>query len=233
MNNLNDFHYSMTLANMLYNIDMLQENFEEIGLIAWNLIGNKITRVYRTCLTVNQTDNSIQLPCNCDEIEAVTYGFEDWEKTSNIYSDGDTNSSYAESYIEANKTLTDPLYQRGRYVKYNQVGDILYLKEKYSNPIYLLYKGILVDDTGLPYITDKEAKAIATYVAYVQKYKEGLVTNNTTTINMAQLLQRQWGSECDQARIPDHISQNEMNQILDVKASWNRKLFNKSYKPII
>jgi hypothetical protein len=44
--------------------------------------------------------------------------------------------------------------------------------------VNILYKGILVDDEGLPEITDKEATAIATYIAYVIKFKEGLQTNN-------------------------------------------------------
>jgi hypothetical protein len=35
-----------------------------------------------------------------------------------------------------------------------------------------------MDGDGLPELSDKEANAIATYIAYVDKYKEGLKTNN-------------------------------------------------------
>jgi hypothetical protein len=42
-----------------------------------------------------------------------------------------------------------------------------------------------MDDDGLPYLTDKEARAIATFIAYTIKYKEGLKTNNTVMINLA------------------------------------------------
>jgi hypothetical protein len=35
-----------------------------------------------------------------------------------------------------------------------------------------------LDDDGLPEITDKEAMALATYVAYITKNREGLKTNN-------------------------------------------------------
>jgi hypothetical protein len=38
-------------------------------------------------------------------------------------------------------------------------------------------------------ITDKEALAIATYIAYIKKYKEGLITNNGNIINLAQSLE--------------------------------------------
>jgi len=45
-----------------------------------------------------------------------------------------------------------------------------------------------LDDNGLPELTDKEALAIATYCAYVTKYKEGIATNNATIISVANTL---------------------------------------------
>jgi hypothetical protein len=42
----------MFMANTLYNLALLPDNFEEIGLVAFNLIGNKRQRIYKTCLTV-------------------------------------------------------------------------------------------------------------------------------------------------------------------------------------
>jgi hypothetical protein len=41
-----------------------------------------------------------------------------------------------------------------------------------------LYHGIELDEEGLPSINDKEAIAIAEYIAYVYKYKEAIRTNN-------------------------------------------------------
>jgi len=40
----------------------------------------------------------------------------------------------------------------------------------------------MVDDEGLPEITDKEATALATYCAYITKFKEGISTNNSSII---------------------------------------------------
>ena len=74
--------------------------------------------------------------------------------------------------------------------------------------------------------------AIATYCAYVLKFKEGLKTNNSNIIKVAQLLEDKWKKLCDAARVGESISQNDMDQILDAKTSWNRKIFNKSYKPV-
>ena len=67
----------MSLAQTLYGIDLKEEDYEEIGLVAWGLIGNKRTRTYRykACMDACD-DNTIQLPCNCDILEAVTTSWE-------------------------------------------------------------------------------------------------------------------------------------------------------------
>lgn len=228
----NNFHAALIQANILYDIEMPEEDFEEVGLIAWNLIGNKNTRLYKYSGEINKTDLSLELPCNVDIIEAVTTDFEDWNETSNILpSGGDINSSATEEFIENNKKNVNNLYISGKYVDYNQLGRTLYFNEDFGR-INVLYKGIEVDEDGLPYLNDKEVLAIATFIAYQQKFKEGLRSNNANLIQVSQTLETLWYRRCDQARIPEYISQNEMNEILDAKTSWNRKMYNKSYKPL-
>ena len=67
-----------------------------------------------------------------------------------------------------------------------------------------------MDGDGLPELSDKEANAIATYIAYVDKYKEGLKTNNGGLIQLAKDL--------------------EQKIILDIKVSWDRKSYGIGYK---
>ena len=45
-------------------------------------------------------------------------------------------------------------------------------------------------------------------------------------------LEQNWKTLCTQARVPDFINQNEMDEILNVSVSWDRKRFGKSFKPI-
>lgn len=227
--NLNNFHYIAVLLDMLYGIEMEDEDIEELGLLAWNLIGNKNTRfyVYHACIG---KDNSVQIPCNAISIEAVTSSFEDWSRVTNYSELGDFRTAYIEHHIEAEKAFHSPYYIPGKLLPYEQVGNTLYFAKNYGT-IYILYKGILADEDGLPELTDKEANAIATYIAYVTKYKEGLVTNNTVIINLAKSLKADWLQQCDQARVT-HLSQNDMNEILNVKDSWNRHSYGFSYKPI-
>lgn len=226
----NEFHYGLSLCQTLYGIDLSEEDYEEIALVGWNAIGNKRTRTYRysACMD-NCSDNSIELPCNADMLEAVTTGWEDWNNVTNITPNGDDNSAFTEQYIEHRKSFQDPLYQSGKFIKYERVGNTLYFDKPYGR-VNILYRGVILDNNGLPELTDKEALALATYCAYVIKYKEGLVTNNTNLIQVAQDLQRKWQIQCDQARSDQYLSQNEWDQILDAKTSWNRKVHGKSLK---
>ena len=228
---MNDFNYIYTVANSLYGLELEPEQFEELGLTAWNLIGNKTVRLYNYSADISNDDFSVQLPCNCDIIEAVTYNHEDWNYSTNKTVNGDYNSQFTEQYIEARKLYQSPFYITGKYAKYERVGDTLYFDKDYGK-VNILYKGIILDEDGLPKVNEKEALAIATYIAFATKQKQGWITNNQNIIQLAQYLYQQWLKYCDSARVPLSIDQNTMNQVLDAKSSWNRKIYNKTYKPI-
>ena len=225
----NNFHYVAVLLDQLYGIEMEDEDLEELGLVAWNEIKNRDIRLYHYCTRID-SDNSITLPCNAVSVESVTSSYEDWNRVTNYSNNGDYRTSVIESYIEAEKLYTSPYYQSGKILPYHQSGNTLYFDKNYG-VVNVLYKGIVADEEGLPMLTDKEAQAIATYIAFVQKYKEGLKTNNTVIINLATNLETKWSKQCDQARV-GQLSQNDMNQILNIKDSWNRHSYGFSYKPI-
>lgn len=227
---MENFYSILAQVNLLYGLDINEDDAIEIALIGWNKIGNKQYRLYKYKVTLDDS-LSVRLPCNCDEIEAVTYDYEDWNYTSSIYVDGDHNSHFTENYIEARKLYEDPLYVSGKYVKYHRVGDTLYFDDNYGT-INIIYKGIELDENDLPYLTLKEVDALACYIAYTQRFKQGWALHNNQMIQEAQLLEQRWLKLCDAARVPSYINQNDMNKILDAKVSFNRKIFNKSYKPV-
>lgn len=96
----------------------------------------------------------------------------------------------------------------------------------------VVYHGILADDEGLPLCNDKELRAIAAFVAYATLYKEGIKKRDGNILKLAQTVKEDWLRACNAARIPEHFSQNDMDQILDTKTSWNRKSYMKSFKPM-
>lgn len=227
---MENFYQVLNHANLLYGLEMNEDDAVEIGLIAWNKIGNKQCRLYRYITNIDKDTLSVELPCNCDEVEAVTYGFEDWNYTTSDTVNGDYNSLFTEHYIEGRKEFKNALYSSGRFVKYERVNDTLYFEENYG-PIQILYKGVELDENELPYLTEKEVDAIACYLAFTQRFKEGWAAHNAQMIQEAQLLEQRWLKLCDAARVK-YLNQNDMDKILDVKHKFDRKIFNKAYKPV-
>lgn len=229
----NNIRYAISLAQTLYDVDIDTEDAIEIALIAYNFIGNKRTKLRRAIAKIDPLTRRIKLPCGCDLIEAVTYiGSEDWQYSSNIHEFGDITTSYIEDYIEGNKSFLDPLYQHGKFVKYRREGDYIYVNEGFGSVI-ILYHELITDEEGLPEINDKEAIAIAEYIAYTNKYKEAIKTNNRVLFEVAKELKQQWLFHCDAARVPEYISQNEADMMLDTVASYGRKKYGYSYKPTL
>jgi hypothetical protein len=94
---MQSFYTAMFQANMLYGVTLNPDDFAEIGLNAWNFIGNKNTRLYK--YSVNTSCNNlgyIELPCNVDIIEAVVESGEDWNYVTNNSNYGDLGSALTE-----------------------------------------------------------------------------------------------------------------------------------------
>lgn len=231
---MNNFKYAITLAQMMYDVDINDmDTLIEIGLIAYNFIGNKNTYLQADLVTVDPKSGLVKLPCKVDLIEAITYpNVEDWNYTSNTKNFGDFKSLNVEQYIENAKQSIDPLYLRGRLVKYRREGNYIYVTEPIDQ-VCILYHSEQLDDDDLPLINDKEAVAIADYIAYTIKYKEALRSNNSAVFQMAQTIKKQWLLHCDAARVPEYVGQNEMNDLLEIASSHNRKVHGRSYKPTL
>lgn len=233
MAQFNDFHYGLSLLDTLYGINLPEEQYEEIALVGWNLIGNKRAKLYHYSVCLDPCQESIELPCNCDILEAVTANWEDFQHVDNDSPDQRYSSFETEQYIEHYKHFKEPLYARGKFINYERVGNILYIgKNHRGGYIHILYRGLVLDDNGLPEISDKEALALATYCAWITKYKDGISTNNAQIINLANTLKSQWNVQCDQARCDYEWTQNNYDEILDAKTCWDRKIYNKSLKLI-
>lgn len=228
------FYAAYTQARELYGVELAPDEFETVGLIAWDRIGNKDIKLYKYQTTPEKNDLGeyyIELPCNLDIIEAVTADYEDYQKTSPTSIFPINNNGWIEDYSESRKFNTNHFYSKGKYIKYIQEGNIIKLSEKFDT-VTILYKGVYVDDEGLPELTESEIDAIAAFCAYTHDFKQARMTKDQATFQMAQIMEQKWKRKCNQARIPDSLSQNDLDEILNVSASWDRKRFGKSYKPI-
>ena len=229
------FYTAFTQINELYGLTLETDTFETYGMSAYNKIGNKDYRMYKVRLTPKSDPQGgwyIEKPCNFDSVEAITLDYESAQSTHSYdYNAGAINQSI-EQRVEYTKTNPSEFYISGQLVKYKELGDRIYFNSPYG-VVNLLYKGQYLDEDGLPYLNDKELDAIVAYCVYAEDMKKARLTKDPNTYQMAQMEYQLWQKACSNARTPIEISQNQMNEILDVMTSWNVHSHNaSSTKPI-
>lgn len=228
------FYSVLSYLHDEFDIDMNPDKFENTALTGWQWIGNKEVLMYKAKLHPVPDGEGryvAQVPCNCDIIESITTNYEDFQKTSATRNFPGTFAATTESFIEGSKYDNPDFYQSGKLVNYRRVGDCLYFTDNFSE-LNILYKGVYADEDGLPFLSFKEMDAIATFCAYMNVRKKALKTQDGNTYQLSEALKTEWLRKCSQARVPEYIDQNEMNTILDAKTSWDRKCYNRSFKPV-
>ena len=227
MKNLN-FHTAYTYIQTNYGLNIDQLEFESSGMIAYDKIGNKQTEIKEFVGDV--VNGESELPCDVTSIEAVFGNFIDSQKTSNKQRWPQVITNYIERYIEYWKYNKSLLYDYGVLLNYQMRENTLLFDKDYKN-VLVLYRKQILDEEGFPYINSKEAEAIAAYCAYTDLYKQAIRTRDPNTYQMAQNIKLEWARLCERARVPEKVSQNDMNRILDVMTSFDRKSYGKSFKP--
>lgn len=228
------FKTAYTQIRELYGLTLFPDEFESIGLIAWDRIGNKNYRFYKFQVEPSQTTAGawyVDLPCNVDEIEAVTADYEDYQKTTPTTVAGNNQNGWIESYIETRKYNTSFYYSSGKFIKYTKDDNRIYLADRF-NKVNVFYKGFLADEEGLPNLSSSEVDAIAAFCAFADTHKRALLNKDMQLLQFALDLEKRWLKKCTQARIPDYLNQNQMDEILNAATSWDRKRFGKSFKPV-
>lgn len=233
--NKENFYTAFGLAEELYGVELTEDQFETYGLIAYNKIGNKhmILKHMDACAVPDEKNGGfyVEKPCDMDQIEAITLPYEDAQETSNIDNYPDIKSRPIENWIESRKTDPNPLYISGKMVNFNEVGDRIYFTEPFHN-LHILYKSLLQNPDELPYLNEKELYAVATYCAYCWYRKQSLMTRSQAMMQMATNIKQDWYRACAAAKNPEYITQNSINEMLNVTSTWDRHMYGKTQKII-
>lgn len=226
---------ALTQLYELHGVELDEDTFETYALSAYKKIGNKDYRLYRIRLyPICDPEGGwyVCKPCNMDQIEAITLDFESAMETNAVSNNIGVATHSIEQWVEAGKHHNAHLYLSGQFVKYRELGDRIYFTEPYK-AVNILYKGWFVDEDGLPYINDRELDAIVAYCLYAIDQKQGRLTKDAATIQLAQLEYQQWLKACSAARAPMELSQNTINEVLDAMSTWEVHNYgSSSTKPI-
>src|SRR5690606_13362061 len=119
----------------------------------------------------------------------------DYQMTDNTEIENYTGLAI-ESHIENSKRHTSNYYTYGKFIDYQEIEPGVIKVDNMYGVINVIYKGLILDDTGLPELTFKEMTAITTYIAYTLTQKQAFITRDNATAQFAMMLSQKWEREC-------------------------------------
>ena len=214
----------------MHGLSLNDDEFETYAFKALEFIGNFYGETVSEVFTI--TDYKIQLPQECEYIEQITKLNEDFKITDNIYRE-DYTPQIIESYIKSRKgNETGMIYQDGGFINYEYCG-YKEIKFKVTDaPVRIMYRKRLSDSKGLPMITKNELDAISAFCIYVYNSKKLNATKDKNIMELLPMYKREWQKKCDNARTPEYMNQNDIDNLGNVLNSWDRKQYGLSLKLI-
>lgn len=194
-------------------------------------------------LTVKPFKKTTKLVCTPDEnglcelmldvahikaVSADTYVFHNWNTAQTLWGDNQQVSTdeFGNTKLDYS-TPNDRVY--GEYLDFEVVSksSIRVSKSFEGQEIFVLCAAPILDEDGNPMMTLKQIKALAYQVAVLYAEKQSFMGGTSLDVNY---LSQKASRATAQARVPDYISDNEWNEIMDVRTSWDRKKYNKDFK---
>jgi hypothetical protein len=234
-----------TLLLQLYDINLQEEDYiDNAWLILNNEIGNRAKHPFKAILTVDE-NLTVPIPCNAELITSVTNvtvgdnsmgNLESLTVVNNIdypqyFSNFYGFSIYRREFLESRTLNRDPYKPEGVYIDYEITEDgylLFHDTRLQGTTIHIYYKGIILDDDGLPQINEREAGALAARTAYyhIQKnafrgVKEAMELLPYIKKDSARLVLR--------AKTAMYVSEQDIDKILDVQTSHNRKVYGRKF----
>jgi len=215
-----------------YGLNMTEDDFIEEAYAVWRTMGNTAPSIKRMFVSVPE-DFVIELPEEAEFIESVIIVNEPTERR--YFSSAGDSDRYSpahrtvESSPELNQSLSSAI--SGKSVNYILIGDNaiqITSPDAYGRDLMIVYLSILKDEMGLPMLNDKETDAIAAEVT-----RRDTVLKAFKGIASAVKLLGYIVGEADRlmaaAKVDEYINSDALDQALDIKSSYDRKVYGQRF----
>lgn len=190
-----------------YGIEMELDDFIEKAYYIWRSIGNIATKS-KTIEVVNPDNGMITLPSDCEFLDSVRI-------KNNLYFTNGYSSSGKK--VEETEVNVEYVTVDDKNIKITSIG-------LEGLDLVIEYSSITVDPDGLPLLNDPEVEAIAANVA-MQQSEINLFRNIAGADKQLQYIKPIADRLLLAAKSSEKLSDDNLNKILDIKTSWNRKTF--------
>jgi hypothetical protein len=230
------FLTSKAKAKQRYALDMKTDEFIEMAYDVWRSIGNIATTVTRYFTKVPD-DMIVEIPQNAEFIQSVTSV--DQQAVVTTFDSGGEKERHVPAVSvrsntpERNQSLTTSPGESINYTVLDENTIQITSPNMINNDIMIVYNAINVDDDGLPLLNDKEVEAIAAEVArrwYVRKsFQDVGPAANNRFVSMLQLITAEATRLMAAAKIDEKITDDAIDKMLDIKTSWDRKVYGRRF----
>ena len=173
-------------------------------------IGNVHIDLYGFTGTTDD-NGELCLPVEALGIEYVTNGSADWTTISVV-------------------SEISQLHPPGNFVAYKFVGDRV-ITDWFNQNISVAYWNAKTDEEGYLMITEQEAEACAYWWKWVDTRRK-MHRGNQLARSLIKDVTFDKNKSINQARVPERFSQNFLDQLADIYVSKDRKIYNRSFKPV-
>ena len=239
-----DFRYGQYLLKDYFDISIQDDDYLERAYNIYREINNVATGVHICKFTIGE-ELKVPMPCNLEYIEAVTSEIEDgdgvivyeaanWDQAGVSYNlMSDVLQYRVRSTFNKQSLQLNP---KGQFINYELKGKpgsyyLEFDESEAGKEAYCIYRGIYMDSENNPLLHRKEAEAIAYKLALIDTQKRAF-KGDPVASQMLQMLMGESGRKMAAAKIAEHMTQNQIDQLLRAKTSHDRKVFWSSYRTI-
>lgn len=231
----------LTTLKTKYGIHVDEYDYLDISIDTLRDIRNYGTTEYFAVVTPDEEGN-FPAPCNFDTIDAVVGLKQGLKQFKDRVEYKILNNYNNDSFYTARSISTElgwdyfrhgltGIVNRDGYISY-QLKDnkeIMVGKEYADKTIVVAFTGISVDAEGYPLINRKQANALAVVAGKFYTIKKGL-RGDPKVMNMIEYFATESARLVQAASIPENITDNELEELMDAKVSFNRKTFGRPTK---
>lgn len=229
------FLTSKAKAQQLYAVSMNEDDFIEMAYDIWRSLGNIATKLTRYFIKV-PADYIIELPFQCEFIDSVS--LVDKLDTMSTFDSGGRKDRHVPSVSVRsnlpgiNESVTST---KGMSVNYITVGEHaikITSTDTFGTDIMIVYRALDLDTDNLPLLNDKEVEAIAAEVArrdLVRKAFMGVGLKDKSHATLLQYIVGEATRLMAAAKITENINDDNIDKLLDIKTSWDRKQYKRRF----
>lgn len=208
----------------------------------------KAVWIRRYLLQATVKNKKIHLPIGCSIVESVTdqrpinwWGSNvavDFDNTNMLINYAPDPTGNKGEFQEEPGSMGEPvplkndfsvseIFRQGDFVPFDYDDhDLIFQKDGIDVDVVL--KKIVTDQDGYPYLTIKGADALIYYANYIEVQKEYF--RKIADIYMFREAERLKRVAMSQARVPDSVTDNQWNNLLNSMTTHNRKRFNVPFR---